>query len=50
MVNENLTKEELQEKKDKEELARNYCKEIEAKLKKEERRLWMFNDLDHIGQ
>lgn len=44
-----LTKEE-REKADKEELAREYCKEIEAKLRKAERHTWMIKDLDYLEQ
>ena len=43
------TKEE-QEKADKKELAEEYCKAIEAKLRKAERHTWMIKDLDYLEQ
>lgn len=45
-----LTKEEKQEKADKKEQYENYCKEIEAKLRKAERHTWMIKDLDYLQQ
>jgi len=45
-----LTKEEEQEIADKKEQYENYCKEIEAKLRKAERHTWMVKDLDYLQQ
>jgi len=39
-----------QEKKDQEEFARDYCKMIEAKLRKAEKHTWMLKDLDYLEQ
>lgn len=45
-----LTKEKEQELVDKKEQYENYCKEIEAKLRKAERLTWMIKDLDFLQQ
>lgn len=43
-------KELTQEEKDKIEFAKDYCKEIEAKLRKAEKHTWMLKDLDYLEQ
>lgn len=41
---------EEQEKADKKKFAEEYCKTIEAKLRKAERSTWMIKDHDHLHQ
>lgn len=41
-------KEKEKEKEDKKKLAEDYCKMIEAKLRKAERELWMIKNHDHL--
>ena len=42
--------EEEQAKEDKKKFAEDYCKMIEAKLRKSERSIWIIKDHDHLHQ